>query len=290
MLISRQYKRRPHHPHTITVSDQTQPEPRSRVVWKLRNCPSTPPPPPTAEARRGEKLGGKKKGKKKKGGGDFCEATEPDMTPHLPVSPSSSHHLLDAAPTPASPAHAQHRRRRRRRMCGGGRGRGGGAHQVRCCAAAAPQPRVATGAGLRGAAATTRVFVVSDLHTDYRENMDWVLRLPVGGGGGGGDGVGIDALVVAGDVAETRDNFARTMAALRERFGAVFYVPGNHDLWLRRENGRYVSWISPHPLFRFLSFPPLSCPSRLSLQARCLTKCLGLVIDMYYSYLLKLHE
>ncbi|KAL5204112.1 hypothetical protein ABZP36_008983 [Zizania latifolia] len=68
--------------------------------------------------------------------------------------------------------------------------------------------------------------------------MNWVLWLPVGGGAAG---VGVDALVIAGDVAETRDNFARTMAALRERFGAVFYVPGNHDLWLRHENGPYVS-------------------------------------------------
>ncbi|KAL5226282.1 hypothetical protein ABZP36_014547 [Zizania latifolia] len=67
--------------------------------------------------------------------------------------------------------------------------------------------------------------------------MDWVMRLPVGAGG---VGVGVDALVVAGDVAETWDNFARTMAALRERFGAIFYVPGNHDLWLHRENGRYM--------------------------------------------------
>ncbi|KAL5225776.1 hypothetical protein ABZP36_012415 [Zizania latifolia] len=150
------------------------------------------------------------------------------MTPHLPVSPSH-HHLLDAAPAQQQLQH--HRRRRRRRMCPPRRPRG----QVRCCAAAAPQPRVAVAAA--AAAATTRVFVVSDLHTDYRENMDWVLRLPVGGGAAG---VGVDALVVAGDVAETRDNFARTMAALRERFGAVFYVPGNHDLWLRRENGRYM--------------------------------------------------
>lgn len=80
------------------------------------------------------------------------------------------------------------------------------------------------------------MFVVSDLHTDYPENMDWVRRLEVGARDAGG----VDALVVAGDVAETRDNFARTMEALRDRFEAVFYVPGNHDLWLRREGGRYM--------------------------------------------------
>jgi 3',5'-cyclic AMP phosphodiesterase CpdA len=124
---------------------------------------------------------------------------------------------------------------------------GGG--PVRCCAAAAaPAPQAAVPAA--AASATTRVFVVSDLHTDYPENMDWVRRLPAEVGAG--EGPGVDALVVAGDVAETRDNFARTMEVLRDRFGAVFYVPGNHDLWLRREGGRYVS--RSHP-----PFPSLPC-------------------------------
>ncbi|XP_066381017.1 uncharacterized protein [Miscanthus floridulus] len=175
------------------------------------------------------------------------------MTPHLPAvaSPSSSsttttsrsaaaaaayhhhHHLLDAAAAPPLSSPHQYRRRRRRRVPGCLRPRPPRAASVRCCAAAAPAPQVAV-----PAAATTRVFVVSDLHTDYPENMDWVRRLPAEVGAGKGQGV--DALVVAGDVAETRDNFARTMEVLRERFAAVFYVPGNHDLWLRREGGRYM--------------------------------------------------
>ena len=89
---------------------------------------------------------------------------------------------------------------------------------------------------------------------DYPENMDWVRRLAVGVGSAPGAGEGVNALVVAGDVAETRDNFARTMGALREQFDAVFYVPGNHDLWLRREGGRYVSrFRHPHTLTHFSS-------------------------------------
>jgi len=199
------------------------------------------------------------------------------MTPHLPAAASSSspstttsraaaaaaatahhhllgaaaahHHLLGAAAGPPSSPH--HRRRRRRRVPGGGlRPRGA---PVRCCAVAAPAPQAAVPARARAApGATTRVFVVSDLHTDYPENMDWVRRLPAEVGAG--EGAGVDALVVAGDVAETRDNFARTMEVLRGRFGAVFYVPGNHDLWLRREGGRYVSRCSSPPL------PPPSAP------------------------------
>ncbi|XP_047093369.1 acyl-carrier-protein phosphodiesterase PptH-like [Lolium rigidum] len=153
------------------------------------------------------------------------------MTPHLAVSSHPAHHPLDAPP---------HRRRRRRRLCPPRAARPSPSPSLRCRAAAAsataavPQPPRAP-----EAAARTRVFVVSDLHTDYQENMDWVRRLAVGVGPP--DAGGVNALVVAGDVAETRDNFARTMGALRDQFDAVFYVPGNHDLWLRREeDGRYM--------------------------------------------------
>lgn len=78
----------------------------------------------------------------------------------------------------------------------------------------------------------SRVFVVSDLHTDYLENMSWVRSLS-------SNRYKKDVLIVAGDVAETCGNFVLTMSLLRERFQRVFYVPGNHDLWLRREKRNY---------------------------------------------------
>lgn len=78
-----------------------------------------------------------------------------------------------------------------------------------------------------------RVFVVSDLHTEYKENMEWVRRLS-------SVWYNKDVLIVAGDVAETYDNFVVTMSQLAERFHSIFYVPGNHDLWLRREGGKFV--------------------------------------------------
>ncbi|KAJ0969967.1 hypothetical protein J5N97_022844 [Dioscorea zingiberensis] len=78
-----------------------------------------------------------------------------------------------------------------------------------------------------------RVFVVSDLHTDYSENMGWVRRLSH-------VLYKKDVLLVAGDVAETYKNFVNTMAELRDRFQVVFFVPGNHDLWCRREGENYL--------------------------------------------------
>lgn len=74
-----------------------------------------------------------------------------------------------------------------------------------------------------------RVFVVSDLHTDYYENMAWVRGLSR-------ERHKNNVLLVAGDVAETCKNFISTMLLLKDRFAHVFYVPGNHDLWCRHED------------------------------------------------------
>lgn len=84
-----------------------------------------------------------------------------------------------------------------------------------------------------GEAVGLRVFVLSDLHTDYTENMTWVKRISV-------VKHKKDVLLVAGDVAETFKNFLQTMSLLKDRFEHVFYVPGNHDLWCRWEKDDYV--------------------------------------------------
>lgn len=104
----------------------------------------------------------------------------------------------------------------------------------------------------------TRVFVVSDLHTDYSENMCWVKSLS-------GRAHANDVLVVAGDVAETYANFVHTMSLLKDKFQHVFFVPGNHDLWLRRETLECVStirfchyWLSV-PFLLFIQFTSDYC-------------------------------
>jgi predicted phosphodiesterase len=78
-----------------------------------------------------------------------------------------------------------------------------------------------------------RIFAVSDLHADFRENR---RRL---------DGISAvdhrdDALIVAGDVATSLAIVSETLGFLRGRFREVFFVPGNHELWVRREEGDSV--------------------------------------------------
>lgn len=93
-----------------------------------------------------------------------------------------------------------------------------------------------------GDCASPRVFVLSDLHTDYPENMAWVKCLSTVKFRG-------DTLLVAGDVAETYKNFVLTMSQLKDRFQSIFYVPGNHDLWCRSDGENYVRIFS---LFLFI--------------------------------------
>ncbi|XP_068640387.1 uncharacterized protein [Aristolochia californica] len=85
-----------------------------------------------------------------------------------------------------------------------------------------------------GGATPSRLFIVSDLHTDYQENMIWIKSL---------SHVRFrqDVLLVAGDVAESFKCFISTMSLLKNRFHSVFYVPGNHDLWCRREGESYFN-------------------------------------------------
>jgi 3',5'-cyclic AMP phosphodiesterase CpdA len=67
------------------------------------------------------------------------------------------------------------------------------------------------------------LFAVSDLHVGYARNRE-ILRLlrPE---------TPDDWLLVAGDVGEGFDDVVRALAALRERFATVVWVPGNHELW-----------------------------------------------------------
>lgn len=77
-----------------------------------------------------------------------------------------------------------------------------------------------------------RVFAISDLHTDFKENMLVIERLP-------NNTFNEDTLIVAGDVADRLEIIEYTLALLRSKFRQVCYVPGNHELWVR--DGAYDS-------------------------------------------------
>lgn len=71
-----------------------------------------------------------------------------------------------------------------------------------------------------------RIFALSDIHVGYELNFDWIRNLSK-------SEYQNDGLILAGDVCHNLERFKRAMAELQARFAGVFFVPGNHELWLR---------------------------------------------------------
>ena len=44
-----------------------------------------------------------------------------------------------------------------------------------------------------------------------------------------------DVLLLAGDISDDLGLIRRSLSTAAEAFGRVFYVPGNHELWVRGE-------------------------------------------------------
>jgi predicted phosphodiesterase len=74
----------------------------------------------------------------------------------------------------------------------------------------------------------TRVFALSDVHVDYQENMAWIAALSA-------TEYRHDVLLLAGDVSDDLHKLQAVLTTLCAKFAQVFFVPGNHELWLRRQ-------------------------------------------------------
>jgi len=74
-----------------------------------------------------------------------------------------------------------------------------------------------------------RVFALSDVHIDYEVNSKWIANLSVAE-------YQDDVLILAGDVSDTRPLLDWCLRTLVKRFKKVLFVPGNHDLWVIRED------------------------------------------------------
>jgi len=76
-----------------------------------------------------------------------------------------------------------------------------------------------------------RVFAISDLHVDYEQNMKWVCGLS-------NSDYKKDTLIVAGDISDNVLKFAEALDCLGQKFKHVSFVPGNHDLWVRKNEAK----------------------------------------------------
>lgn len=73
-----------------------------------------------------------------------------------------------------------------------------------------------------------RVFTTSDIHVDYEENRAWIANLSH-------EDYQSDLLILAGDISDDVRLVDWAFGELRRKFAGIFFVPGNHDLWVRRD-------------------------------------------------------
>eukprot|EP00418_Pyrodinium_bahamense_P000219 CAMPEP_0179016220 /NCGR_PEP_ID=MMETSP0796-20121207/3201_1 /TAXON_ID=73915 /ORGANISM="Pyrodinium bahamense, Strain pbaha01" /LENGTH=1350 /DNA_ID=CAMNT_0020711891 /DNA_START=5 /DNA_END=4057 /DNA_ORIENTATION=+ len=78
---------------------------------------------------------------------------------------------------------------------------------------------------MRRLKASSKVYVMSDLHFDHKKNDEWVHHI---------DEFMFqeDVLIVAGNVADTLNSLVRALRALKLKFRRVFFTPGNHEMWI----------------------------------------------------------
>jgi len=74
-----------------------------------------------------------------------------------------------------------------------------------------------------------RIFAISDIHIDYKLNRNWILRLSDAE-------YKQDILLLAGDVCHNLPRLQNCLLSLKNKFRELFFVPGNHDLWIH-DNG-----------------------------------------------------
>jgi predicted phosphodiesterase len=70
-----------------------------------------------------------------------------------------------------------------------------------------------------------RVFVLSDIHVDFSENMAWIRNLS-------GCDYSEDVLLLAGDTCHQIGGIEQALRCLRKKFAELFFINGNHELWL----------------------------------------------------------
>ncbi len=71
-------------------------------------------------------------------------------------------------------------------------------------------------------------WIASDLHVNYEANRNFVLSLST-------ETYRQDVALIAGDVAESLTLLRETLAHLAKCFRLVFYVVGNHELYVIKE-------------------------------------------------------
>ena len=74
---------------------------------------------------------------------------------------------------------------------------------------------------------------VTDLHVEHKANAACLDTLPDGEGGAPAPG---SVLLCGGDVATKPELMRQALRAMTRAYEIVFFVPGNHDVWVRSKS------------------------------------------------------
>ena len=74
-----------------------------------------------------------------------------------------------------------------------------------------------------------RIFTVSDLHVDYKKNLDWVKNIS-------NADFKNDLLILGGDISHHLNKTLKTIELLKNKFKEVTFVSGNHDVWIHQKD------------------------------------------------------
>ncbi len=72
-----------------------------------------------------------------------------------------------------------------------------------------------------------KIYAISEIHIDHKENMKWMLNLSK-------NDYKNDVLILAGDVSDKTEHLELAFKTLSSCFRHICFVPGNHDIWVRR--------------------------------------------------------
>lgn len=75
--------------------------------------------------------------------------------------------------------------------------------------------------------AVQRLFAISDIHIDYKENREILWAWPE-------DEYQNDTLIIAGDATDDLALLERFLTTMAGKFRRLVFVPGNHELWVKR--------------------------------------------------------
>ena len=75
----------------------------------------------------------------------------------------------------------------------------------------------------------SRVLAISDLHVDFPQNMERLHALS------NQDYID-DTLIIAGDISDSLEKLNITFSTLKKKFYQITFVPGNHELWVRKDS------------------------------------------------------